>query len=531
MEKTNAIEKTVAVLEKQHTEAASTILIHALTVPDDQIRVLAARSLLYSGSGIGKTEIIRNINNLPSEIIQEITQHLDLIRFPLRECMGHGDSELMIRALETIKVARIYSEMPGILPLLHSSTEAWSEQVEHIFEGLVNNLYDEQVDTDQASLTGISNPTPAILDAISEQLAQFHLLKRPRLLIESLLILSHPGQSAARTLFRDTPPECVSIMWDILREGRHPGILHFLTDSLKQKYVHAGILAIVSERNDSEFQLHFINAVPEHPTTNQERNYERLSSIAWLKPEPELWNFVPGDCHGKLTCLVELLGIMDVEKIKYHEQALQFGALKGRIGAAKFRTRLKQERYEQYIKASLQNSDPHIESWAVSELKNTNLPDKSRLLVERLDSPDETVREQAREALERFDLQHAIEYCESATHSTGRKIAELLLKIDPYATQELARELANPIRTRRLQAAKAAHIMGLQQEVEQGLLEMLYDSDPIIRRTVVEILAESPTPQIVSALTTLKNDSNPRVRAATENALQQIQDKHSMEKV
>ncbi len=526
METTSVIEKTIRVLEKNHSSTALSILVHALSVLDDEIRNQAAHSLLYSGSGLGKTEIIRNINRLSPEFIQEIAQQVDLIRFSLHECLGHGSSELSICALETIKAAKLFDELPVVLQFIRNSKGELFHYAEHIFEDLIDTLYDLQKEPDYAQNTALRNATEATLDVLAEEISQYDRLKHPRLLIRSILILSNPGQNIARKLIREATPECLNIIWDILTKERHPGILHFLTDSLKQKYVHARILTNVSERNDIEFQLHFINSIPEHPSVNQERNYKRLDSLPWLTSDTYLWDIIPEEFQGNLVRLIELIGIPEREKIELYENALQFGAVEARKAAAEFRNSIDQDRYEQYITQAFNSPDPRIEAWAVSELKQTKLAEKSRMLIECLDSPHDIVRKQAREALQMFNLQHAIEYCESAPLSAGKKIAELLLKIDPHSIRELSRELASPIRTRRLRAAKAVRTMGLQQQVQEGLIEMLYDTDPIIRRTVVEILAESPSPQIVSSMKMLLDDPNPRVRSTAEKALLQIQNKY-----
>ncbi len=526
MENTSPIEKTIKVLERNHTNVSQAVLVHALSVPDDEIRNRAALSLLYSGSGLGKTEIIRNINHLSDEVIEEIAANADLIRFSLHECLGHGTAELALNALHTIKMAGLYEEVPAVLQFMRLAKGELAQRAGHIFEKMVDSLYDQQ-QADSAGSASVRNSIEATLNAIAEELGKYDQLKHFRLLLQSVFILSNPGQSIPRKLIRESNPQALSLIWSIFNKGQHPGILRFLTDSLKQKYVHARILTILSERCDIEFQIHLINSVPGHPSVNQERNYKRLDSLCWLVDDPFLWDTIPGELQGNLVRLVELIGIPEGEKIAIYENALQYGAVQARKVAAEFRNSIDQDRYEQYVSDALKSPDPRIEAWAVSELKQTKLAEKSKLLIERLDSPHEIVQQQAREALEMFDLQHAIEYCESAPLSAGKKIAELLLKIDPDAIRELSRELASPIRTRRLRTAKAVRIMGLQNQVQEGLIELLYDTDPIIRRTVVEILAESPTPQVVSSMMMLLDDSNPRVRSTVEKELLKIRNKET----
>ncbi len=525
METASVIEKTIKVLEKNHTSISQAVLVHALSVPDDEIASRAALSLLFSGSGLGKTEIIRNINRLSPEVIEEIAANVDLIHFSLHECLGHGTNELAIAALQTIKVAKLYEELPAVLQFMRRAKGDLVQQAGHIFESMIDSLYDQQQQADSSGDASLRNSIELTLNAIAEEVQQFDRLKHPRLLLQSIFILSTPGQSIPRKLIRESHPQCLSVIWNIFSQERHPGILHFLTDSLKQKYVHARILMNLSERSDIEFQMHLINSVPEHPSVNQERNYKRLDSLCWIIADTYFWDTIPEELQGNLVRLVELIGISSHEKIEIYKNALQFGAVEARKIAAEFRNSIEQDLYEQYITEALNSPDPRIEAWAVTEIKQTKLADKSRLLIERLDSPHEIVQQQAREALDMFDLQHAIEHCESAPLSAGKKIAELLLKINPDAIREVSRELASPIRTRRLRAAKAVRTMGLQNQVQEGLIELLYDTDPIIRRTVVEILAEAPTPQIISSMMMLLDDSNPRVRTTVEKELLKIRNK------
>ncbi len=506
-------------LEKNHSSISQAVLVHALNVSDEEISTRAALSLLYSGSGLGKTEIIRNIHRLASEVTEEISVNADLIRFSLHECLGHGTPELAINALHTIKAARLYDETPAMLQYMRRTKGELVQHAGLLFEKMVDELYDRKQQSDAAENEWLRTSIETVLAAITEEVNHLDRLKHPRLLLQSIFILSNPGQSVPRMLIRNADAQTLSVIWNIFSKERHPGILQYLTDCLKQKYVHARILMILSERRDIEFRMHLINSVPVRPSVNQERNYRRLDSLPWLTEDVYLWDMIPEQAQGNLVRLIGLIGIPEREKIELYEQALQLGSVEARKVAAEFRNSIDHNRYEQYISEALQSPDPEIEAWAVSELKHTKLPDKSRLLIERLDSPHEVVQQQARESLEMFDLQHAIEYCETAPLSAGKKIAELLLKINPDAIRELNRELANPIRTRRLRAARAVRIMGLQNQVQEALIELLYDTDPIIRRTVVEILAESPSPQVVSSISMLVDDSNPRVRNTVEKVL------------
>ncbi len=95
-------------------------------------------------------------------------------------------------------------------------------------------------------------------------------------------------------------------------------------------------------------------------------------------------------------------------------------------------------------------------------------------------------------------------------------------KIDPDCHQKLVAELNNPIRRRRIRAARAARQLGLVHEVQSSLLMMLSDSETQVRRAAAEVLADLPNAEVVAGLSGLLNDPSPRVREVAERSLEAI---------
>ncbi|MBR9803234.1 HEAT repeat domain-containing protein [bacterium] len=522
MSENSTVEKTIRVLEQSKSPAAQAVLMHALTVNDPQIRDMAARALVRSGSALGKTEVIRHIDVLSPDVVEELSEDEKAMSFPLRQCMEHGDHESSRKALETIESAHLYGEIPFLVKLIATASGERADQCEQVLLALIDKLYEQRSKQKASEPTSINQHCEELLQLFGLELSQFEKLKRPRALIESVLILSDPEDGVARQLIRESSTDCQGMVWDILLESRHDGVLMFLIKSLNIKYVHPRILEIVARRRDIEFQLALVRSIPERLSVNQERNFCQLQGLPWLFPGERLWQSIPDQWQGRVIRLVDALAFRHDQRVGFYESALEHAGVQGKVAAAQHRTMIRPQLFEQFVLEALESEDPAIEGWAVSELRNTELPDKYRFLVNRLDSGCPEVQRQAREALGRFDVPTAILFCETARPSVGPKLAELLLKINPDASQDLARELANPVRTRRLRAAKAAAFMGMEGNVTEALIEMLFDSDSIVRRAVAEILGSVPTPAVVGALETLLEDSSPRVREAAEASLQQI---------
>ena len=172
---------------------------------------------------------------------------------------------------------------------------------------------------------------------------------------------------------------------------------------------------------------------------------------------------------------------------------------------------------------SLDSDDSEIQAWATGQLRGRGVPEAVNLLVDRLDSPIEEVREAARDELHSFDLYQMLEMFEDVSDNACHQAGELIQKIDPLTIRKLNAELRNPIQGRRIRAARGAFAMGLHLQVLPAFIALLQDEDDMVRRVVVEILGHVANPEVVSSLEAIISDPNPRVREIAEQSLTRIQ--------
>ncbi|MEZ6045129.1 MAG: HEAT repeat domain-containing protein [Planctomycetaceae bacterium] len=132
------------------------------------------------------------------------------------------------------------------------------------------------------------------------------------------------------------------------------------------------------------------------------------------------------------------------------------------------------------------------------------------------------VREAAREELKSFDLDLMIKIFDETPLRVVRQAGVLLHKLDTNLYTKLAERLQDPLRSKRIRAAQAAFALGLHRNVSQSLIGMLSDSDPMVRRTVVEILGDVPKRNVYDILYQMRNDQSPRVREGVIKSLQKL---------
>ncbi len=516
------IERTMKTLERSHSANAMAALVHALQVDIPAIRDAAAQTILRSGSSLGKVEIIKNIQKLSPDIVEMLSSENHAITVPLRHCLLHGETDVALHALETVESAQLYEEIPTLLKVLRKATGEIANRCEQVISRLVDSLSENYTHSKHEKHIASQQSCELAIQQFWTDLSSSEISPRPHVAVQSILILAHGDNAIAHMLMRESSDQIQGIAWVILEESRHPGVLVFLTSALKVKYVSPKMLEIISQRQDIEFQLQMIRATPMKPSVHQERNYRQLNELVWLQPTQEFWDAIPSELHPRVVQLIQLLAFNRILKASFASSIFNFASVPARNAAAEMKSLMKQEEYEASVLHALDADDPGTEAWGVAQIRETNLTNKYRLLVNRLDSPHEEVVNQVRETLGRFDVQRAIDFCESAKPSIGPKLAELLLKVNPYAIQELSRELANPVRSRRLRTARSIHFMQLQRELTHALLELLLDSDSIVRRAVVEILADVPTRQVLATLRSLHDDPSPRVREVALAAIEKI---------
>jgi len=172
--------------------------------------------------------------------------------------------------------------------------------------------------------------------------------------------------------------------------------------------------------------------------------------------------------------------------------------------------------------SNLDSEDPEVQAWATGQLRTQGIPQAITLLLERLDSPLESVRETAREELGSFNFEYMLGLYEHLDLKVCKKAGQLIQKIDADCIPKLVAELTSPMRSRRIRAAHCSLAMGLHLKVVPALLGMLDDEDALVRRTGVEVLGDVPSSESLTALTRLMDDSSPRVREEVARSLDKL---------
>jgi hypothetical protein len=295
--------------------------------------------------------------------------------------------------------------------------------------------------------------------------------------------------------------------------------MRLICDALAHGHPHPRFIEALSRRDDPEFICFVLRWIPERLTGAQQKNLSLVTSVAWLDPSGPAIERLPEGLHAGLARFVSAIGVTAERKLAVQEWLVRHGSPEGRLAAAGVLADLDEAEVQAIVQESLVCNDAAVQAWATSQLRAHGGSEAIGLLIERLDSPLEEVRAAARDELRGLDIDRMLELHEHLDPVVGRRVGELLKKIDPELPAKLAAELAGPVRRRRIEVIRAAQKLGLHDLVGEPLARTLGDEDPLVRRTAIEALASIPSPAIDELLLRAAHDPSPRVREAAARAV------------
>jgi hypothetical protein len=524
----DALSTTFELLTSTENKYAIDVLIFGLDVPNDTIKIQSALSLIKRRGARGTVEVVRRLKSLGPQVCTHFEAYKPRVAGALNQCLRHGDNELQKNALGIIRATNNYELFPTLLELLELKDSGFTECILLLFDEMINLVYENiHADPDsQGSRKHLQNAIRIqrdVLVALDKAYSDFESLNHPELLVHAVLALGDPGSFAVKKVMSQASSECRDLAARLLLTSKHPGVMQLPLDYMSHNYPHAKAFKIVGTRTDPEFICHLLRWFPKRLSENQQKNFEQIESIAWLNPFSMSLDMIPAGLQKSLIEFVNATGLPEDHKLSVQEWVVRNGRPEGRLAAADVLSSLNKSMVHDIIFDSLDSDESDVQAWTTSQVRSQGIPEAFSLLIDRLDSPMDAVRNAAREELESFNVERMLALFEHIDPTVCLRAGELIQKIDPDCIKKLQKELENPISRKRIRAAKGAQVMGLHFEAIATFIEMLKDDDAMIRRTAVEILATIPTDESASALRLVLDDSSARVREAARSALERME--------
>lgn len=518
---TNPLKTTFDVLASTGRSEADETLVAALDVASVEIRDLAASAVVRRASVRGLVEVLRRFDTLSDATRQSLSRPSDALSRAFRQSLKHGDERLVLNALVAAGFGGHVDQLPNVIPLLKSESQVVRLEAAETLRCLSDRLQDLLNRGGRLEKTDPGRIRDDALECLAA-CERFDLLREPERLVEPLLALGRPRHPAVVKVMRQSSPECRRFAADVLATSRHPGVIRLLLEFLGEPYPPRRVFEAVGTREDSEFIAALLRWMPATPTATQAANLRQIERVVWLD-EPERIAELPEALQGLVPAFVLATGLPESTKMGLQEWLVRHASAEGRRGATQVFDRLDFDTTRRILLESLESDDEEVSAWATGQLRSRHVPGAFRLLVERLESPSEAVRNAARDELRGFTIEHLVAIHDRPSPALCRQAGQLIRKIDRECGAKLTAMIAGPVLRQRVAAARAAVRLGLSEEVRGGLLELLKDPDNVVRRLGVELLAEDRSDEVVRALREMTTDASPRVRSAAQRVLDEAE--------
>jgi HEAT repeat protein len=522
------IEKTMQVLGSTANPRSLEVLIAALDIDQTDIQQSAVNTLIKRKSSRGQLEIIRRVPRLHETVRESLESQIDRISGSLRQALLHGDAELRAHGLELLRATENFELIPALLEMLKDNRAEITDLAAETMRDLIDRLY-EHSHSGKGSrrpgryLRNVAQINHNVLSGFDRALSEYSELSHQRDVVEAVMILGEPDNFAVKKALVQSGGECRQMTSVVLMTGKHPGVMQLALDYMSKNYPPPKVFEVVTSRDDPEFIAHFLRWFPKRLTPQQQRNFQQVQSVAWIDADRPSFEGLSPALQPALVDFVSASGLASDVKLRVQEWVVHHGTREGRLAAANMLGMMDDAVVQEIVTNGLDSQDEEIQAWATGQLRSQEVPEALTLLVDRLDSPLPAVRDAAREELKGFDVATMLDMFENISPETCLRAGQLIRKIDPDCFDKLRQELESPIRSRRIRAARGAHLLGMQTELQSSLLLLLDDNDPLIRRTGISALTAVRTPELIQALVGLLEDENPRVREEASRALSSLQ--------
>jgi HEAT repeat protein len=520
------LKKTFDYLARSKNPRSLNILKSALDLEEPALE-LAVGAILKRNNTHTHVELLYRYKSLSEKSRLLIEQNCLRLKTAIESALIQGGPARREVVLSLILAKERFEHLQSLLKIMVEEGGSASS-ITPGFRQMINRLFDHCCPFSESRKTGkyLQNATKiqaSLLTSLDAAWSGIEDRETLELIWEAIFTLGTTESAVVKKLLEQAKEDVRDAAWGILATSTQPGVMQLLCDFLDNSASPKRVFEIVQQRTNPEFIIHLLRWLPDPMNANLKKNLRQFTSLEWLSPSEEKFDLLPPGVQDSLARFVEALGLSSEEKVLIHEWMIRHGGLEARLAATDALASGGQETVQEMLYESLDSDDSEIQAWATGQLRDRGVPEAVTLLVDRLDSPIEEVREAAREELHSFDLYQMLEMFEDVSDDVCHQAGELIQKIDPLTIRKLNVELRNPIQGRRIRAARGAFAMGLHLQVLPALISLLQDEDDMVRRVIAEILGHVANPEVVSSLEAIISDPNPRVREIAEQSLTRIQ--------
>lgn len=521
------LERTKRLLATTRNLAAVDVLLTAIDAPEPRVRFATVEALLERKNLKGQLAILRRLPTLNDQMRQKVVSAAPTLDRALRTALVDEDLELREAACELIRSLGEPDFIPLIIGGLESPDNPMAETLAATLFALLASLASPADETAQdrgqaaaARRAALRGRTLRTLEGAVERFPHH----RREELIEAFLMLARPTNPLVHTLFGKKDHACYQAAVHTMATSGREEVWRLLLGLLDQKHPPAGAAVVLAQREDVPFVRFLARNLGDEISNRTAQTLGRLEAIAWFTPKHAALRALDQDSLRGALRLLARCGLNRQQRFDVLASLAESGRSAARRVALEELSRLTGEDVNRLLLGYLDDPDPGVQATATVNLRSRSIAGSLGLLLAKLDSPHEVVRQAARDALNEYRFPRFLSVFDQLNEASSRRAGRLIKKIDPDTVPLLRAEFESPSRSHRLRALRVAEAVELVDEVESKLIDLLRDEteDGMVRTEAARLLAGSNSAGAFAALERALGISNPRVRSQAELSLAQI---------
>jgi HEAT repeat protein len=522
------LQRTVQLLTTTRNLAAVDVLLPALDSPEASVRRVAVEALLERKNLAGQMAILRRLDALDEPTRQVVRHFGPTLGRALRTALVDDDLELRTAACRAIRWLGEYDFVPLLVGALEYPNQPLAGMLVETLLELLKSFKKSSIqgaDGSPRPSKGRANDTvqQRILHCLEGAAERFEKHRRDQL-IEAFFFLADAANPLVQTILGHPEHGCHKAAVRVLSTSTLNGLWQLAIELLRQDHPPAGLAAVIATRGDAGFVRFLLGHVGERLSHRAIQMLGRLEKVAWLAPGHPALLALDAEGVGRAIRFLSLCGLRRQERFDVLADLVDHAPPGGREAAVNELAQLNGEDVNRLLLRCADDVDPGVQAAATSRLRSRCIPGALGLLLSKLESPHEAVRQAAREALNEYRFSRFLAAFDQLDEAACRRAGQLIKKIDPETVPLLRAEFDSPGRSHRLRALRIAETMELIDDVQGKLVELLGDDaeDGVVRTEAARLLAGSTSASVIQALETALSGANARVRSQAELSLEQI---------
>ncbi len=520
---TIALKKSLEVLAESRNDSAGPVLLVALASDDVAVYEGAIKALVTRRSKAGHLAVLKRWHLFTPRQRELVHEGRGRLSGAIRDAVLSDDTQLFENACELAEQFSEFDLVPTLVTLAENQKNPHAEAATELVLRQVDRLSEMVLSPrDYSDRRDPESIRRYVLESLERSVERFRRHQRTAL-IEAFVVLGGPSCGLMRTILEDPHHPCFQSVVHTLATSESTGVVELLISFLKTKGTSLSVLNIIRRRTDELLISRLLESTEDEVLPKITKNLSRIQSFEWLKPnEPFTEHF---DEQGQARCikLIGASGMKQDDLLELLKKFLDQGEPAARLAACKSLQSIPGDLANRLVLNSIQDNDPLVQAVATQQLRDRHIPGAMAILLKQLDSPHKVVLEATREALSEFSFSNFLASYETLTEETQKSTGLLVCKVDPDTITGLTAEMESQSRQRRMRAIEMVEVMELTSSVSENLVELLEDTDHMVRAAAADALQFCPTAEVQEALRHAMTDRSGAVQSAARASLEIIE--------